>query len=69
MTTHIHETAELGDLVVAAFDETALYSANPAEVSWLATQAVSHVLLRQPQRIGTPVSRSPAPVIRLRAVR
>lgn len=69
MTTHIHETAELGDLVVAAFDEAALYSHDPSEVSRLATRAVAHMLLRQPGRIGPSVSRSPAPVIRLRAVR
>lgn len=69
MTTHIHETAELGDLVVAAFDEAALYSHNPGEVSRLATRAVAHILSLQSRRIGPSVSRSPAPVTMLRAVR
>jgi hypothetical protein len=44
MTTHIHQSAPLGDLVVAAFDEAAHYSTNPREVSRLATQAVRHML-------------------------
>jgi hypothetical protein len=44
MRTHAHKTAQLGELVVAAFDEAARYSADPREVSRLATQAVVHML-------------------------
>ena len=51
MRTHIQQTA-LGDVVVAAFDEAARYGNNPREVSRLATQAVAHILLRQPLRRG-----------------
>jgi hypothetical protein len=48
MTMHIHETAELGELVVAAFDEAALQSDDPEEISCLATNAVLHALRRAP---------------------
>jgi hypothetical protein len=39
-------TVQLGDLVVAAFDEAAQHSSDPREVSQLATRAVKHVLWR-----------------------
>jgi hypothetical protein len=42
-------TAQLGELIAAVFDEAARYSANPREVSRLATHAVSHLML-QPRR-------------------
>jgi hypothetical protein len=45
---HSRETAALGDLIAATFDEAALYSADPTEVTRLATQAVKH-LMRRPQ--------------------
>jgi hypothetical protein len=44
MRTHVHQSAPLGELVVAAFDEAARYSADPLEVSRLATQAVGRML-------------------------
>jgi hypothetical protein len=58
MNTHRHTTAEFGDLVVAAYDEAARFSANPREVSRLATQAVAH-MLRHARRIGRAISLSP----------
>jgi hypothetical protein len=41
-----HKTAQLGELVVAAFDEAAQYSTDSPEVSRLATRAVMHMLRR-----------------------
>jgi hypothetical protein len=38
--------ARVGDLIVAAYDEAAQYSTDPAEVSRLATRAVIHILER-----------------------
>ncbi len=49
-----HGTARLGDLVAAAFDEAARYSADPREVSRLATQAVRH-LMRRAERMPVPL--------------
>jgi hypothetical protein len=46
MRTDAHETAQLGELVVAAFDEAAQYSSDPREVSRLATRAVMQMLRR-----------------------
>jgi hypothetical protein len=53
MRTHTHEIIRLGDLVATAFDEAALYSSDPKEVSRLATQAVTH-MLRAARRILAP---------------
>jgi hypothetical protein len=44
MRSHPCRTAKLGDLIVAAFDEAAFYSADPGEVSLLATQAIARLL-------------------------
>ena len=44
MTGYI--AVQLGDLVVAAFDEAARHSADPREVSRLATRAIKHLLWR-----------------------
>ena len=44
MGTKAHETPQLGDLVVVAFDEAAKYSSDPREISHLATTAVTHSL-------------------------
>jgi hypothetical protein len=41
---HVHRSAQLGELVVAAFDEAAHYSTDPRGVSRLATQAVGDML-------------------------
>jgi hypothetical protein len=46
MKTHGHLTAELGELVVAAFDEAARYSQEPLEVARLATEAIALILQR-----------------------
>jgi len=46
MTTPMPETAEVGELVEAAFDQAAQYATDPAEVSRLATRAVMNMLLR-----------------------
>lgn len=40
------KTALLGDLVVAAFEEAALHSADPRVVTRLATRAVANLLKR-----------------------
>ena len=39
-------SVELGDLVVAIYDEAAGYSADPREVARLATRAIKHLLWR-----------------------
>jgi hypothetical protein len=57
MKRRTHGTARLGDLVAAAFDEAARYSADPREVSRLATQAVRH-FVRRAGRVPSPL---PAP--------
>ena len=48
MRTNLRKTAELGEVVAAAFDKAAHYSSNPRKVSRLATRAVAHML--RPQR-------------------
>jgi hypothetical protein len=55
MKTNVHKTAQLGDLVVAAFDQAEHYSTDPWEVSCLATQAVLR-MLRRAHRPSTPPS-------------
>ena len=50
MRTNVYKTAEIGDLVVAAFDKAAQYSTDPREVSRLATRAVMRMLRRAPKR-------------------
>jgi len=55
MTTKFRGTAQLGDLVVAAFDKAARYSNDPREVSRLATWVVEH-MLRRARRTLTPPS-------------
>jgi hypothetical protein len=52
MRTRIHETAQLGELVVAVFDEAARYGTDPEEVSRIATRAVMHMLRRARGRHG-----------------
>jgi hypothetical protein len=44
MKRHPQKQAELGELVVAMFDEAANYSTDPREVSRLATWAVNDLL-------------------------
>jgi hypothetical protein len=44
MKTQIRKTVPLGELILAVFEKAAQYSADPREVSRLATQTVSHML-------------------------
>jgi hypothetical protein len=53
MRTDVDKTAQLGQLVVAVFDEAAQYSSDPREVSRLATEAVMHIL-RRPRKTSPP---------------
>ena len=53
METQVPKTVALGELILAVFDKAAQYSADPREVSRLATQAVSH-MLRQAPRLTSP---------------
>ena len=46
MRTNGTVTAQLGDLIVAAFDKAAQYSIDPREVARLATREVLRVLAR-----------------------
>lgn len=46
MRTNNHRTAQLGDLIVAAFDKAALSTDDPKEASHLATRAVQRMLVR-----------------------
>ena len=49
MTPNTRGTAQLGDLIAAAFDEAAGYTSDPKQVSSLATRAVLHMLRRAPK--------------------
>jgi hypothetical protein len=57
MRTHVHKATRVGELVVAAFDEASHYSADPAEVSRLATKAVMQ-MLRRARRASIPHRRA-----------
>jgi hypothetical protein len=46
MRAPIHKTAQLGELVVAVFDEAPQYGTDPEEVSRTATRAVMHIFRR-----------------------
>jgi hypothetical protein len=50
--TNVTRTVELGDLVVAMFDEAAQHSTNPREVSRLASRAVMRVLRDNPKAMS-----------------
>ena len=50
-------TAELGEVVAAAFDKAAHYSTNPRKVSRLVTRAIA--LMLRSQRVRTASSRWP----------
>jgi hypothetical protein len=52
MQAKVHQTAELGDLVVTAFDSAAQCSTDPAEVSRLARQMVMHMLRHARSRLA-----------------
>lgn len=53
MTTNIHQTVQIGDLIVAAFDVAAKYSTDSREISRLATRAVIR-MLRNPRKTSPP---------------
>ena len=46
MEAKTHGTAQLGELIAAAFDEAARYSDDPRDVASMATHAVQHMLRR-----------------------
>lgn len=54
MKSSAHKTAPLGQLVVAIYDEAARYSADPYEVSRLATRAVAQLVRRSRRRLLEP---------------
>ena len=58
MRARVRKTAQLGEVVAAVFDKAAHYSADPQEVSRLATQAVALIL--RPQRRALPHPRWPS---------
>jgi hypothetical protein len=49
MRTQIPRTVPFGELVLTVFDDAEQYSADPREVSRLATQTISHMLWRTPR--------------------
>jgi hypothetical protein len=49
MRTQVQRSVPLGELILAAFDNAALYSTDPREISRLATQAVSDLLRHAPK--------------------
>jgi hypothetical protein len=57
MSAELRKTAELGEVVAAAFDKAADYSINPRKVSRLVTRAVA--LMLRNQRVRTTSSRWP----------
>ena len=62
MRADLRKTAELGEVVAAAFDNAAHYSTNPSKVSRLVTRAVA-LMLRNP-RVRTTSSRRPLFIVR-----
>jgi hypothetical protein len=58
MTRKTLKTTRLGELITAVFDEAARHSADPREVSRLATRAVRH-LMRRARRIPVAPLRAP----------
>jgi hypothetical protein len=62
MPGDLRKTAELGEVVAAAFDNAAGYSTNPRKVSRLVTRAVA--LMRRNQRVRTTPSRWPLLIVR-----
>ena len=62
MRGDLRKTAELGEVVAAAFDNAADYSTNPRKVSRLVTRAVA--LMRRNQRVRTTSSRWPLLIVR-----
>lgn len=61
MKADLRKTAELGEVVAAAFDRAAQYSTNPRKVSRLVTRAVA--LMRRTQRTQVTSSRWPVFIV------
>jgi hypothetical protein len=61
MRTHAHTTVQLGQLIVAVFDEAAQYGTTPEEVSRLATTVVTRMLRSARNRLSIG---SPLPIMR-----
>ena len=54
MRANLRKTAELGEVVAAAFDQAAAYSTDAREVAQLATQAIALMLRPQRRRLTSP---------------
>jgi hypothetical protein len=54
MRANLRKTAELGEVVVTAFDKAASYSTDPREVAQLATQAIALMLRSRRRRVTSP---------------
>ena len=61
MGADLRKTAELGEVVAAAFDNAAQYSTDPRKVSRLVTRAVA--LMLRTERVRTTSSRGPLFVV------
>jgi hypothetical protein len=49
MRTQTSKTVPLGELILTVFDKAATFSADPREVSRLATQTIAHMLWHAPR--------------------
>jgi hypothetical protein len=54
MKATLRKTAELGEVVVAAFDTAAHYSTNPREVARLATRSIAQILRPRRRQLTPP---------------
>ena len=61
METNSNKTASLGAIIVTAFDQAAIYSNNPVEITRLATQAIRRLMQAQLMSPATPLSTRKAP--------
>ncbi len=62
MKTNAYQAVGVGDLVVAVFDEAERYSADPREVSRIATRTITHMLRRYGPKRGEKTARETLPV-------
>jgi hypothetical protein len=63
MHIRIHETIQVGDLIVAAYDEAARQTSDAREASRVATRVVTQFLLRAPRALPPPQI-VPPPILR-----
>lgn len=54
MKTQIPKTVALGELILTVFDKAGEYSADPREISRLATQTIAHMLWNMPRLQTSP---------------